>query len=93
MHTPSSWTFWLSVILVVLAVIATFVNFRSLASMRSGWPLLATPFSCWAAGSRRRSVRRDATFCPSEFKHCWLSRPQERARLRWVSPSVPLLSD
>jgi hypothetical protein len=26
MHTPSSWTFWLSVILVVLAIIATFVH-------------------------------------------------------------------
>ena len=26
MHTPSSWTFWLSVILVVLAIVATFVR-------------------------------------------------------------------
>jgi hypothetical protein len=26
MHTPSSWTFWLSVVLVVLAVIGTFVS-------------------------------------------------------------------
>ena len=26
MHTPSGWTFWLSVVLVVLAVIAAFVN-------------------------------------------------------------------
>jgi len=26
MHTPSDWTFWLSVVLVLLAVIATFVR-------------------------------------------------------------------
>ena len=26
MHTPSSWTFWLSVALVVLAIIATLVH-------------------------------------------------------------------
>ena len=26
MHTPSAWTFWLSVALVVLAIIAQFVN-------------------------------------------------------------------
>ena len=26
MHTPSSWTFWLSVVLVVLAVLGTFVS-------------------------------------------------------------------
>jgi hypothetical protein len=25
-HTPSEWTFWLSVVLVVLAVISTFVH-------------------------------------------------------------------
>jgi hypothetical protein len=26
MHTPSAWTFWLSVVLVVIAVIGTFVQ-------------------------------------------------------------------
>jgi hypothetical protein len=26
MHTPSEWTFWLSVVLVVLAIVATFVS-------------------------------------------------------------------
>ena len=26
MHTPSSWTFWLSAVLVVLAVVSTFVK-------------------------------------------------------------------
>ena len=25
MHTPSAWTFWLSVLLVIIAVVATFV--------------------------------------------------------------------
>ena len=26
MHTPSAWTFWLSLVLVVLAIIATFIH-------------------------------------------------------------------
>jgi len=26
MHTPSAWTFWLSVVLVVLAIISVFVS-------------------------------------------------------------------
>ena len=26
MHTPSAWTFWLSVILVVLAIVSAFVS-------------------------------------------------------------------
>jgi len=26
MHTPSEWTFWLSVVLVILAIVATFVS-------------------------------------------------------------------
>ena len=25
MHTPSAWTFWLSVLLVIIAIVATFV--------------------------------------------------------------------
>ena len=26
LHTPSAWTFWLSVVLVVIAIVSTFVN-------------------------------------------------------------------
>jgi hypothetical protein len=26
MHTPSEWTFWLSVVLVILAIVASFVS-------------------------------------------------------------------
>jgi hypothetical protein len=26
MHTPSAWTFWLSLLLVVVAIVATFVK-------------------------------------------------------------------
>jgi hypothetical protein len=36
MHTPSSWTFWLSVVLVVLAVLGTFVSIP-FVSMYAFW--------------------------------------------------------
>jgi heme/copper-type cytochrome/quinol oxidase subunit 1 len=36
MHTPSAWTFWLSVILVVLAIVATFVSIP-FVSMYAFW--------------------------------------------------------
>jgi heme/copper-type cytochrome/quinol oxidase subunit 1 len=36
MHTPSAWTFWLSVILVVLAIVSTFVSIP-FVSMYAFW--------------------------------------------------------
>jgi heme/copper-type cytochrome/quinol oxidase subunit 1 len=36
LHTPSAWTFWLSVVLVVLAIIATFVSIPYI-SMYAFW--------------------------------------------------------
>jgi hypothetical protein len=36
MHTPSDWTFWLSVVLVVLAIISTFA-FIPVISVNAFW--------------------------------------------------------
>lgn len=36
MHTPSAWTFWLSLVLVVIAIVSTFVNIPYL-SMYALW--------------------------------------------------------
>jgi hypothetical protein len=36
MHTPSDWTFWLSVVLVVLAIISTFA-FIPVVSVNAFW--------------------------------------------------------
>ena len=40
MHTPSGWTFWLSVALVILAILATFVHIPYL-SMYAFWVAVA----------------------------------------------------
>ena len=40
MHTPSGWTFWLSVALVILAILATFVHIPYL-SMYAFWVAIA----------------------------------------------------
>ncbi|MGP0058883.1 MAG: hypothetical protein ACLPID_06325 [Beijerinckiaceae bacterium] len=36
MHTPSAWTFWLSLVLVVLAIVSTFVKIPFI-SMYAFW--------------------------------------------------------
>jgi hypothetical protein len=50
MHTPSSWTFWLSVILVILAIVGTFVRIP-VVSMYALWVAVigyaVLVFGCW----------------------------------------------
>ena len=54
-HTPSAWTFWLSVALALLAVEAG-DDFRIWLSIRAGLALWATLFLWLAALSRRSEV-------------------------------------
>jgi hypothetical protein len=50
MHTPSSWTFWLSVVLIVLAIVGTFVSIPYITMYGLwvaviGWAVLV--IGCW----------------------------------------------
>ena len=54
LHTPSAWTFWLSVVLAVLAVISRVALIPHLAQY-AGWIASWATLFCWRAALSRRS--------------------------------------